>query len=365
MEVADCTLKPDNFDKIYARWRRGDFGKIRFPEVRVRAQGGAMLGVGRELMPMEYSSSFKGLVSAYLYDELGDKFFTDQAKLLFLNRHPLSQWHTLISKSESEIHNSPPEDRIAAELLWNYLGYHLYLLKENATLPADIINRLSHRDQFQGARYELFAAAVMVCAGYEIEWIHNSKDGKKVEFIATNSRTGTVFAVEAKSKHQEGILGFKEGENPKEIERLALRNLITKAIKKNPSQPLLVFVEANVPFTANEINDDLSNDISRAWDKINRNMVPEGFPCVGLIITNDTGIWQPGESIAKDKGYPNWVASFSGPNRFEIDVDEEVTRIKNSIILACRFPDLQWYNPLFTEDAINAHAKIVRQRYRD
>jgi len=365
MEVADCTLIPDNFHKIRARWRMGDFGEIRFPEVRVRAQGGAMLGVGSQLMPMEYSSSFKGLVSAYLYDEIGHKFFTNQAKLPFLKRHPLSQWHTLISKSESEIHNPPPEKRIAAELLWNYLGYHLYLLKENSTLPAEIISRLSHRDQFQGARYELFAAAVMVCAGYDIDWIHNSNDGKKVEFIATNSRTRTVFAVEAKSKHQEGILGFKEAENPKDIERLALRNLITKAIKKNPSQPLLVFVEANVPFVANEISEDLSNDISRTWNNINRGMVPEGFPCVGLIITNDTAIWQPGESIARGKGYPNWAVNFSGSNRFEIDGDEEVMRIKNSIALACRFPDLQWYNPLFTDEAINAHAKIVRRRYRD
>jgi hypothetical protein len=94
-------------------------------------------------------------------------------------------------------------------------------------------------------------------------------------------------------------------------------------------------------------------------------MVPEGFPYVGLIITNDTAIWQPGESIARGKGYPNWAVNFSGSNRFEIDGDEEVTRIKNSIGPACHFPDLQWYNPLLTDEAINAHAKIVRRRYRD
>ena len=73
-------------------------------------------------------------------------------------------------------------------------------------LPDSLIKRLKDFHKFQGARYEILVAAVFTRAGFDIEWIDDTKaSGKHPEFIATHKRTGRKIAVEAKSRRRPGI----------------------------------------------------------------------------------------------------------------------------------------------------------------
>lgn len=65
------------------------------------------------------------------------------------------------------------------------LAYDVYTLRHAMALTPDdsIVKRLGNREQFQGVRYELAVAAMMVRAGYSIEWITDTSR-KLPEFIA-------------------------------------------------------------------------------------------------------------------------------------------------------------------------------------
>jgi hypothetical protein len=128
------------------------------------------------------------------------------------------------------------------------LAYDLYVLKDNLSLQDDIIRRIKISDQFQGARHELFATATCIRAGYAIEF-ENEKDGtrKHAEFIATHKQTGQKIAVEAKSKHRPGVLGFLGNKESEQAIKLGVTSLINKAIAKNPEIPLVIFVDTNLP----------------------------------------------------------------------------------------------------------------------
>ena len=62
---------------------------------------------------------------------------------------------TLI-KGANKVYTAPMTGAIAAFL---HLAYDLYALDHNAELQQKLIARLRNREQFSGARYEVFAAA--------------------------------------------------------------------------------------------------------------------------------------------------------------------------------------------------------------
>jgi hypothetical protein len=69
-------------------------------------------------------------------------------------------------------------------------GFNLYWLQLIHRLPESLIERLKDFQAFQGARYEVLIAAVFVRAGFEIEWIDDTKAvGKHPEFIAIHKNT--------------------------------------------------------------------------------------------------------------------------------------------------------------------------------
>lgn len=110
-----------------------------------------------------------------------------------------------------------------------------------------MVRRLKRKDQFQGARYELFAAATCIKANCEIRFEDEvDKSKKHVEFIATHKPTGQIVCVEAKSKHRKGILGADGTFDPKNV-KLNLRRLINNALKKPHKHPLVIFIDLNLP----------------------------------------------------------------------------------------------------------------------
>jgi hypothetical protein len=132
------------------------------------------------------------------------------------------------------------------------LAYDLFTVADNAQLQDRIVRRLRHPDQYQGARYELFAIASCVRAGFSIEYEDESDVTKKhPELIATHRASGLKVAVEAKSRHRPGVLGFKNTALGKsaaiEEHRARIRGLLLDALKKDPGKPFVVFLDVNLP----------------------------------------------------------------------------------------------------------------------
>jgi hypothetical protein len=139
---------------------------------------------------------------------------------------------------------APPSGALAA---YTCFAYDLFVVADNGGLDDALIERLKSRDLFQGARHELFAEATCLRAGFTVQH-ENEKDGstRHAEFTAKHTATGQLLSVEAKSKHRDGVIG-RPG-TPDEKPDLRFGALINDAVDKQPPHPLVIFIDANLPF---------------------------------------------------------------------------------------------------------------------
>jgi hypothetical protein len=129
-------------------------------------------------------------------------------------------------------------------------GYDLYWLQLVHRLPEALIDKLKGFHKFQGARYEILVAAVFTRAGFEIEWIDDTKaSDKHPEFIATYKRTSKKVGVEAKSRRRPGPINFPGTVAPKTHLKGDVFGLYDKAIQQAPEGeiPFLIFIDPNIP----------------------------------------------------------------------------------------------------------------------
>jgi len=114
------------------------------------------------------------------------------------------------------------------------------------------MNRLRNARQFQGARYEIAAAAIFARLGYDIEWQEDRVPRGSVhcEFFATHPSNGLSIAVEAKSRHRAGILHEPGVPVEANLLRGDVRRLIREAETQAPGdRPYFIFVDLNSPVT--------------------------------------------------------------------------------------------------------------------
>ncbi len=126
-------------------------------------------------------------------------------------------------------------------------AYDLYVVDDNGGLDDEFLQRLKNRELFQGARHELFAEATCYRAGFTVQH-EDEKDGstRHAEFTVRHAATGQLLSIEAKSRHRAGVLAMPG--MPEEKPRLRLMPLINDAVAKNAKHPLVIFVDANLPF---------------------------------------------------------------------------------------------------------------------
>jgi len=122
-----------------------------------------------------------------------------------------------------------------------HLAYDLYALDHNAELQDKLLARLRRRDQFAGARYEVYVAAILIRAGFDIEF-EDESDGNTThcEFTARYRRTGRRFSVEAKRR---------------EGRRDRIGHLFNGALAKNANHTRVIFIDIN-------LRDDATDDTS-------------------------------------------------------------------------------------------------------
>jgi hypothetical protein len=251
------SLPPAVLEKIEGHWRaerlrESNFGKIR-PVVQVPEYAGRRLVAVRGSIYWGNKDNWK-FFSDFLFDygklKFGKEWLDAQNAAVPGERHPLYSWRR--QAYEWQTRQTPRPDGTYAAIpngpaaACNNFFYDLYTVDDNSLLDADLLSRLKHRDQFQGALHELFTEATCLRAGFDIIR-ENEKDRSRrhVEFIATHRLTGQHLLVEAKSRHRAGVLG-RAGQRDHEPD-IRFRKLINDAIAKDHTNPLAIFVDTNLP----------------------------------------------------------------------------------------------------------------------
>lgn len=233
------------------QWKNS-FGLIK-PIIHTTHNGQKFVAVGNTLLYSNKWKTFPDFLFEYIWHVFGKKWLDAQLQKPLADQHVAIQWHRSFSEFTSRQKRLPdgtfqahPNGAMSALLL---LSYDLYTVSHNVYLHPTLVERLRKNDQFQGARYELFAISALLRAGFSICY-EDETDRTRThpELIATHLRTGESIAVEAKSKHRHGVLATKgQPFDPDDVRLGKITKLINNAVSKDVTLPLVVFVDLNLP----------------------------------------------------------------------------------------------------------------------
>lgn len=218
------------------------------PIIAAEAAGKRIVAVGHRLFQGGWPT-FHDFLYSYIFDVLGRDWFEAQTQREQSERHPVIEWHErllALSKAANlapgEIRHTPMTGAISAFLT---LAYDLYTLEHNNDQPRtrelrkSLIGRLKSQDQFVGVRYEIRVAAMLLRAGFELEWEDETdRRSTHVEYTATYPRTGKAFGVECKIRNQDT--------SKKANQHLGkFAGLVSDALRKATRHDRLIFVDLN------------------------------------------------------------------------------------------------------------------------
>jgi hypothetical protein len=233
--------------------RKARFGQIR-PAIHADWRGKKWVAVGKQIVDSPNWKTPIDFLSDFIKHVLTPSWGKAELAKPLTERHPVMQWYDAVCRL-SALHevNRNAEGLIGmvpsgAMRAYFLLAYDLYILQHHGFLEEGLLQRLRHKDQYQGARHELFAAATCVRAGFDIEY-EDESDGasRHTEFTAVNRQSGRRLSVEAKSKHRSGVLGMTGDREPDESVRTRLGRLINDALKKPRKHLFAIFLDLNLP----------------------------------------------------------------------------------------------------------------------
>jgi hypothetical protein len=199
--------------------------------------------------------TFHQFLDALVVGTLGKEWFEEQPPPPLKNQNAIAKWRAAMVEllrrpGDANDGVSTGHTLTGPAKAYQCFGYDLYWLQLVHRLPESLIDRLKDFGAFQGARYEVLVAAVFARAGFEIEWIDDTKaSGKHPEFIATHKRTGKKVGVKAKSRQRQGAMNYIGTVTPETHLRGDVDHLYDNAIQKAPKGdiPFLIFIDPNVP----------------------------------------------------------------------------------------------------------------------
>lgn len=263
------------------------------PIVHANFNGKKIIAVGSELhwMPEEKCKFFPDFLGRHLMGVLTPEWYAAQRLLPEAEQHQIAKWYVSMCHFQQTVPRDADgtyrTDPSGAMLAWNRLAYDMYLIRHNAKLQRDIIDRLCHKDQFQGARYELCVAAAFIVAGFEINYAENDGEpGKKVEFVAVHKKSSLELSVEAKSRRRNGVLDYADtNEKP---ERVGIANLLGEALAKNPPRAYVICIDVNLPPPDESIvGGKWYQEVRQTIDYAEGRWGGSTFPASATICTND------------------------------------------------------------------------------
>jgi hypothetical protein len=229
------------------RERERQYGKVR-PIITTMHKGHRFVAVGSRLYFHKNWRNFSDFLIFYAKDVIGKEWWQGELDKPENEQHPIVKWHHHFIELSQGQRPDPATGLVSAVregILSSFLAlaYDLYVLRDHSKLQDEVVARLRHRDQFQGARYELFVAATFIRSGCEIAYEDESDGSKKhTEFVGRHLASGLEMSVEAKARHRQ-----LWGEFDMASIRPGVRDLLLSAADKSAVHPLVVFVELNLP----------------------------------------------------------------------------------------------------------------------
>lgn len=300
------------------------YGNVK-PIISIDHKGHKFVAVGNRLHFSKKWKTFHDFLFDYMITCLTPEWGNAELKKDFSERHPIIQWYQYLC--EFQRHNITKEGEIYSAICTGPVGaylslaYDLYILRHHSLLQSKLIDRLKDKNQFQGARYEIYVAAVFVKAGFDIEFEDEADKSKShCEFIATHKSTSRRYSIEAKSRHRPGLLGRSgEARNHEEI-KLRIGGLLRDALKKKADYTRIIFMDVNMPPgegdpRGNAWFESLNSEITRIESET---MTGIQYPAAYLVFTN-----HPYHYVGKDEVEPR----------------------KNHLLTAVNLPHFKIYDP--------------------
>lgn len=207
------------------------------PIISAEAFGRRFVAVKNRLLHSQKWQTFHDFLCDYIKMAMGPEWGNSELAKPLEQRHPILVWYHHLCEHQrrfiikpGKVQSAPITGAVAAYM---HVAYDLYALDHNAELQERLISRLRDSNNFYGARYEVFVAAILIRAGFEIEF-ENEDDHRTshCEFTARFTRTGRHFSIEA--KHRAG-------------NKFRLGRQLNRALAKQASHPRIVFIDINVP----------------------------------------------------------------------------------------------------------------------
>jgi hypothetical protein len=251
-------------------------------------------------------------------ERFGREWFDVQQNTSAETQHPAYLWrnqaYAFMAKQESQadgIFTAVPNGPMAA---CNGFYYDLYTVDNYGLLDSTLLNRLKHRDQFQGALHELFAIATCLRGGFAItKEDEKDRTRKHTEFVAIHAESRQHFLVEAKSRHRAGVLGYAGSRDA--VPDVRFNRLLNEAFAKDPHNPLVVFVDTNLPATdASLFFEPTSREpllpsraMARLMDKVRRDH--EGVdPYNVVVFSNHPQHYEQSDQVAPGNRWAAWIS---------------------------------------------------------
>lgn len=211
------------------------FGSARMP-LELFAGDDRIVVAGNEIYAVPREQNFHEFLITYGLAKIGRKCVEaehDQTN----PKHPIAK--LLLSSTLRIQENKDGSSQLHSidKRLYGFIkvAYDLFTVADNASLQSEIIKRLFHVDQYQGARYELYVAAAMIRGDFTVDFEDETdSETSHCEFTAVAKQSSKSYSVEAKS------LGVSENFNPGQLKR----NL-GKALRKHARFERIVFLDLN------------------------------------------------------------------------------------------------------------------------
>lgn len=281
-----------------------DFGHVR-PPMGLKTQDTAYIAIGGTIYKQSRPGNYTYLhaIHDHALEFFGIPMLEAEEQKPFEQRHPALQWMALAVANANRLRT--PTDiggGIGAGAAWHRLAYDLYTIRDNAKLEAEMKTRLLDSTRFQGARHELYVAALCVAAGFELQFEDESDSSKThPEFIGTDKFSSTQIAVEAKSRHRRGVKGFKNGKDEIPGATVGIRSLVTDAFKKVTDLPLYVFVDVNLPPADKIERKRWLAEIDQTMSDLGQEGYNDPCPSNAIFFNNDPSHYMPEQQVGGEE----------------------------------------------------------------
>lgn len=227
------------------------YGHVR-PIISNDVDGYKFVAVGSQLLYSKKWRTFTDFLVAYLAGVVGHEWANAEIAKPPDSRHWIvklyQQWCAFQRTGLEEKDGVYTGKATGPAKAFLNLAYDLYLLRHHNALQTSFLDRLKHREQFQGVRYELAIATTFIRAGYDLVY-EDDTDGSSghAEFVAKHRTSMFEIAVEAKSRHRPGVLDFPGATKSEESLTPGIRRILRQALSKPTRHPLVAFVDVNLP----------------------------------------------------------------------------------------------------------------------